>query len=258
MQLNNSNYFSLGAQKTFWSVSQFKAFEKCEAAALAEIKGRYQRKTSPAQLVGSYVDAYFADELEAFYIEHQEEVFNKRTGELKAEFRNSENVIAAIERQPVMKQFMSGERQAIKTAELFGVPWKIKMDFYDGERIVDLKVVRNFEPTYEEGYGMRPWIEYWGYDIQGAVYQRVEQFASNRSRPLPFYLAVATKEDPPDVALIQIPQHVLDTALKVVESKIDRFDLVKTGEIQPTRCERCAYCRQTKVLWKPEVYDPEE
>lgn len=256
MQLNNSNYFSSDAMMEYWSVSQFKAFDKCEAAALAELRDEYRRKETTALLVGSYVDAYFSDELEDFYIEHPE-VFNSRTGELKADFRNADEVIMALENQPVIMQFMSGERQAIRTAELFGVPWKIKMDFYSPDKIVDLKVVRNFEPIYEEGFGMRSWIEYWGYDIQGAVYQKVEQIASGRNTPLPFYLAAATKEDPPDIKLIQIPQHVLDTALKVVESKIDRFDLVKTGEIPPERCDKCAYCRKTKVITGPEVYEVE-
>ena len=57
---------------------------------------------------------------------------------------------------------------------------------------------------------------------------------------------------------IQIPQHVLDTALKVVEAKIDRFDLIKTGEIEPERCGRCDYCKRTKVLTVPSVYESEE
>ena len=34
--LTNENYFSLENQMMYMGVSQFKAFEKCEAAALAE------------------------------------------------------------------------------------------------------------------------------------------------------------------------------------------------------------------------------
>ena len=36
MILTNSNYFSKKANMEYMSVSQFKAFDKCEAAALAE------------------------------------------------------------------------------------------------------------------------------------------------------------------------------------------------------------------------------
>ena len=58
--------------------------------------------------------------------------------------------------------------------------------------------------------------------------------------------------------MIQIPQSVLDTALEVVESKIDRFDLVKNGEIEPNRCETCEYCKTTKILMEPSIYESAE
>ena len=75
---------------------------------------------------------------------------------------------------------------------------------------------------------------------------------------MPFYLAMVTKEKVPDIAVVQIPQHVLDAALKVVEAKIDRFDLIKHGELLPELCGRCNYCKETKVLRAPEVYEIEE
>ena len=102
------------------------------------------------------------------------------------------------------------------------------------------------------------WVSYWGYDIQGAVYQQIEKLYSGRLEPLPFYIVAVTKEKVPDVKVIHIPQYMLDTALKVVESKIDRLDLVKHGEIEPERCEVCDYCKQTKVLTEPEEYEAEE
>ena len=58
--------------------------------------------------------------------------------------------------------------------------------------------------------------------------------------------------------MIELPQHVLDTALKIVEAKIDRFDLVKTGEIPPERCGHCEWCKQTKILTVPSVYEVEQ
>jgi MinD superfamily P-loop ATPase len=44
----------------------------------------------------------------------------------------------------------------------------------------------------------------------------------------------------------------------VVEAKIDKFDLVKMGEIEPERCGKCEYCKQTKRLTAPSVFEPEE
>ena len=53
MVLTNDNYFSPEAAKEFWSVSQFKAFNRCEAAGLAEALGEYEREESDALLIGS-------------------------------------------------------------------------------------------------------------------------------------------------------------------------------------------------------------
>ena len=75
---------------------------------------------------------------------------------------------------------------------------------------------------------------------------------------MPFYLAAVTKEKVPDIKVIEIPQHILNAALNLVEAKIDRFDLIKTGEVEPIRCESCDYCKSTKVLTGPEVYEIEE
>ncbi len=262
MTLTRSNYFSSDAAKAFWSVSQFKAFQKCEAAGLAAAMGEYERETTTALLVGSYVDAFFTGEkgaLGQFAIEHPE-IF-KKDGSLKAEFKQAETMIERVRRDPLMVEYLKGENQTIMTADLFGVQWKIKMDVYNpsGEepRIVDLKTVKDFDSVYEEGFGRRAWVEYWGYDIQGAVYQKVEQIASGRDKPLPFYIVAVTKEKTPDIAVIRLPQHILDTALKVVEAKIDRFDLVKTGEVPPVRCERCEYCKSTKILTEPMIYEVE-
>jgi len=257
MILTSTNYYSPESNAAHWSVSLFKAFDKCEASGLAQVKGEYEREQTDALLFGSYVDAYFSNELDDFIKRDGDKMF-KRNGEPYAKFAHASTVIDAIESQPLMMEFLQGEKQVIRTAELFDVSWKIKMDVFNGERIVDLKCVRDFEPLYKEGSGRVSWIEFWGYDIQGAIYQKVEQLSSGRDKPLPFYIVAVTKEKVPDVAVIQIPQHVLDTALKIVELKIDRFDLVKIGEIEPERCEKCEYCKQTKRLTAPSVFEPEE
>ena len=258
MNLTNSNYFTSEASQSYWSVSQFKSFCKCEACALAEISGEYQREPSTALLVGSYVDTFFTGDkgaLGRFVLEHPE-ITNSRTGALKSEFKHAETMIEAVKAQPLMMGYLRGKYQQIFTGTLFDVPWKIKVDVMNSFGIVDLKTVRDFSDIYETGFGYRSWIEYWGYDIQGAVYQAIVEQATGERRP--FYLVAVTKEKVPDVAVIQIPQHILDTALKIVESKIDRFDLVKKGLVPPNRCEVCEYCRSTKILTEPMVYEIEE
>ena len=258
--LNSENYHTMKANKEYWSVSQFKAFEKCEAAGLAEVLGEYKREETDALLIGSYVDSVLAgsrEETERFIETNGSKMF-KKNGELLAKFEHANKIIERAERDPLIKKYLTGDKQTIFTGELFGVPWKIKIDVYNGERIVDLKTVRDFADIYDIGYGWRSWIEYWGYDVQGAIYQKIEQIATGRDEPLPFYLAAVTKERVPDIAVVRIPQHVLDAAYRLVEAKIERFDLIKTGDVEPIRCGKCDFCKETKVLIEPEVYEIRE
>ena len=256
MTLTSGNYFSKEANQEFWSVSLFKAFDKCEASGLAQVEGQYEREETDALLIGSYVDAYFSGDIDGFIKRSGDKMF-KKNGEMYAKFEHANDIIDRVEEDPLMMDFLKGDKQQIRTADLFGVPWKIKMDVFDGDRIVDLKCVKDFSDIYKDGFGHVSWVEYWGYDIQGAIYQKVEQISSGRDKPLPFYIVAVTKEKVPDIKIIHFPQWYLDTALKVVESKIDRFDLVKTREIEPRRCEICDYCKMTKKLTEPEEFDTE-
>ena len=255
MKLTNNNYYTSDANKAYWSVSQFKTFDKCEAAGLAEVRGEYVREMTDALLIGSYIDAFFSGEMSEFLKMNGDKMF-KKNGEILAKFKHSDEIIDRIQDQAKMVEMLQGDKQRIFTAELFGVPWKIKTDVYNGERIVDLKIVRDFEDIYDKGFGYRSWLEYWGYDIQGAVYQKVEQLATGRDEPLPFYLVAATKEKVTDLKIIQLPQDVLNDALKIVEAKIERFDLIKSGDVEPIRCEKCDYCKATKIV-TPEIYERE-
>ena len=258
MELTNRNYFSPEAAREYWSVSQFKAFNKCEAAGLGEARGEFQREETDALLIGSYVDAYFSGELDEFIRIHGEKMFSKRGGGLLTKFTHANDIIDRVEADPLMMEYLTGEKQTVMATELFGVPWKAKFDVYDETKIVDLKCVRDFEDVFDKGYGWRSWVEYWGYDIQGAIYQKIEQIVTHREKPLPFYIAAVTKERVPDIKVIQIPQHVLDAAYNMVEAKIERFDLIKSGDVEPVRCEKCDYCKATKVLTAPEIYEIKE
>ena len=241
MILTAENYFSKEAQTEYMGSSQFKAFDKCEAAALAELNGEYVPEKTSALLVGSYVDAYFSGELDRFKGQNPE-IF-KRDGNLKSEYVQADDIIRRIDGDSMFKKYISGQAQVIMTGEISGVPVKIKIDsFHPGRAIVDLKIMRDFLPVWVEGRGRLPFAEAWGYDIQGAMYRAVE------GHDLPFILAAATKERVPDIALISIPSDVLDTAMEYVASKIQRFADIKRGLIAPERCEHCDYCKATKVL----------
>lgn len=238
MDLTNANYYSREANAYYMSVSQYKAFDKCEAAAMAELRGEYVRPKTTALLVGSYVDAWFEGTLAQFQAENPE-IF-KRDGSLKADFVQAERIIERVQQDTLYMEYMSGEKQRIFTAELFGAPWKIKIDSLLPDKIVDGKVIRSLEPVMGQNF-----VEYWGYDIQGGIYQAVEGGGK------PFYLAPVTKEEPADLAVIHLPEYMLHDAREVVRKRLPRILAVKAGEVEAERCERCAYCRATKKLTRP-------
>ena len=245
--LTAENYFDRENQEKYFSVSQFKAFEKCEAAAMAEIRGEYEPEKTVSMLVGSYVDAHFEGTLDIFRAKNPD-IFTIK-GELRSNFKQAEDIIQRLERDELFMEYMSGQSQVIMTGELFGYPWKIKMDSYHpGKMIVDMKIVKDFQPMWVEGEGKIPFIEAWGYDLQGAVYQAIEK------NGLPFYIAAATKEKVTDLEIFNIPQENMNIALKIVEVKIDRFADIKAGLIEPIRCGHCDYCKQTKKLSEPVPY----
>lgn len=247
MKLTQKNYFSRSANMEFMSVSQFKSFEKCPAKALAEIKGKFKREETTSMLVGSYVDAYFEGTL-ANFIKHHPDIF-KKDGTLKADYLQAEEIIKRILKDRLFKKYMSGEKQVIMTGSISGVPVKIKIDSLLQDKIVDLKIMKDFDNAYDPERGSLPWFEYWGYDLQGAVYQEIVR--QNTGEKLPFYLAAATKEKVTDIDIVHINQDALDFALERFTQNVELFDAMKQGIITPDRCGKCQYCKETKKIKTP-------
>ena len=248
MKLIGSNYHSPEANKAYWSVSQFKAFKDCQAAALAELEGKYERPVSEAFLQGGYVDAHFSGTL-AEYLEEHPEIVNSRTGELKAAYIKSRAAIERAESDPLFIRYVQGgDVQRIMTAEIFGKPWKVKIDCLHDDKIVDLKYMRNMDDVYKDG-GWKSFVRAYGYDLQGYIYQSVVEAVTGKH--LPFFLAVITKEDPADIELIHIDDKYLNVCKGMIEHYLPEFDAVKQGKVEPARCGSCPYCRQTKTLTEP-------
>jgi len=250
--LTEQNYHSIEANQVYMSASQFKAFQRCEAAALEESMGRWTPEPTTALLVGSYVDAHFSQTLDLF--KAQNPAIFKRDGGLKAEFQQAEEIISRIERDPVFMEHLDGERQPILTGAIGGVPFKAKPDVLHPDRIVDLKIMRDFAPVWsaEEGHRV-PFVEAWGYDFQGAIYQEIVR--QNTGKRLPFIIAAATKEPVPDIGLFSIPQARLDYCLDLVEHLAPEYSEIKLGVRWSDRCEKCDFCKATKRLDGPVDYD---
>ena len=276
MKLTNGNYYGTKANLEFMSVSQFKQFQKCEAMAMAELNGEYERPQSKALLLGSFVDEMLTGTKKSqiqFVCDNFSELFQK-SGKLSkldeagriavvtdyfADVFNAENkpyaeivqaleTIERIKKQPLMMKHFKSKHQVIMTGEIAGVPFKIKMDNYKpDEFIADCKYMASLRsPNMFE-----PMVKYWGYDLQGAVYQEIVR--QNTGAKLPVYLDIATKETPAHLAVAQINQYDLDEALEIVKALAPRFQQIKKGEITPTRCDEynCDYCTTTHIITEP-------
>ena len=263
LKLTAENYFSPEADMEYMSASQFKSFRKCEAAAMAELRGEWGRKSTTALLVGSYVDAHFSDEMEQFKAEHPE--MFKKDGTLKADFIKAQKAVERLEADDLARMLLSGKHQTIKTVKIAGVWYKTKSDSlltarqveaickrfpeirvlvpFGGGMIVDLKYIKDFEDVWDDSlFEKVSFVEFWGYDIQGAIYQKAN------NKPLPFVIVGVTKEDEPDIDAMYIPDTDLSFALAEVEELSPRYAAIKRGEIEPVGCGKCAYCRSQKRL----------
>lgn len=270
--LVDENYHKPEMRKLYMGYSQFKDFLECEKEALARVNGEIEDKTSDALLFGGYVDAYFSKEMDKFTKAHPE-MFNIKTGELKAPFKNIHNVIEAIEGDELLMKYLNGDHQVIMTGTIAGVPFKIKVDsYFKGKAIVDQKIMRDMCPVWievDDGFGgtknvKTNFVEAFRYDLEGAIYQEIVHqnetnpnspfFVSEDAPKLPFFLAVTTKEEAPDKAIIRIDQEYLDKALAEVAEKAPRYQAIKEGRIAPNGCGKCKTCRSSKKLARTEVY----
>ena len=250
IELTEKNYFSQESNKQWFSVSQFKQFMKCSARAVAELKGEYIPERGRALVLGSYVDEHLTgtpESMDKFIKENYSELY-KKNGEPYADVAQADEAINRIRNQPLMLQYLRGEYQKIMTGEIAGVPVKIKMDCYkDGEFISDLKYLASLRsPNLFTNV-----VDYWNYTLQGAVYQEIVY--QNTGKRLPFYLVIATKENPCHVAVVKIDQFDMDEQLEIVRQNIGRFNQMKLGLLEPERCEEygCDYCTTTKILTEP-------
>lgn len=243
--LIEETYYSHESNIKYMSASQFKDFLACESMALAKLNCKFIEPKSTALLVGSYVDAHFEGTLDIFKAKNSD-IFTQK-GELKAPYKQAELIIDRIERDGLFNSLMSGKKQVIMTGMIENVPFKIKIDsYFENELIVDLKVMKNFEKIWVDGLGKIPFVEAWGYDIQGTIYQEIVR--QNTGKTLPFYIAGATKEDEPNIEIMEIEKARLDYCLGIVKENAPKFAEIKSGVVLPNKCCKCDYCKNTKVL----------
>ena len=266
MELTNENYFTLEADRYYMSNSQYKLFRKCEAMAIAKLKGDWKQEETSALLTGKYVHAWNEGILDQFIEENSPKIYT-RNHTKRAEFKKADEIIEIIKNDNLLMKALSGENEVIFTAEMFGAPWKILIDSYlpDEKRFGDLKVLKDIDnPIWsknEDGIRIPQSVfEHRGYFDQMAIYSEIERLANKRTDHFEPFLAVVTKEPVPDKAIISFVstdealEDFLSYRLYSIEQNMERILSVKNGDSKPRRCENCEYCRSTKKLKKTTFY----
>lgn len=244
MELNNANYYSHNANIEYMSYSQFKQFNECPAKAMAILKGECETEKTDALLIGSYVDAWLDGELDKFK-ENNPEIFNSRTGELKANFKMAYELCEVIKNDETLYNLLTGERQVILTGNIAGVKFKAKIDSLTDNYIVDGKVVKDCNDVWLDGE-KRPFYMANRYDLQAVIYEKL--LMQNQFKDLPYLLAVVTKEKTPDKQLFLINEIAKDDALQEIINKAPIYDAMKKGREEVYGCGVCDYCRSMKKL----------
>lgn len=266
-KLTAENYHGIEANKIYCSKSQFLDFygvDGCEARAIARIKGEFEEPKSDALLVGSYVDCLLTEpQKENEFIAEHPEIISSRgatKGLLKSDFQRASVMVERVKKDKKMMYYLSGEHQTIMVGNIFGLPFKIKMDSYlPGKAIVDLKTVESIHKGYYTSAGRVSFVEYFDYILQGAIYQEIVY--QNTGKRLPFFLVCVSKEPIPDIAIVEIDNETLhnriygnDLTPEGISRECQQIMMLKNGEVEPTRCNHCAYCLPTKTIDMPISY----
>lgn len=257
--LTAENYYSKEADRLYLSNSLFKSVYgypgdpwPCEAAALSG-----ERQETEALLVGGYVDAAFESDaaFAKFKAEYEDALMLKsRKGYYKFVL-DADIAIARARQDRVFMSYLDGSHQTVMTGKIAGHDFKIKMDDYkSGVRITDLKYVKSAAEAYNEALKRRvTFIEDYGYQVQGAIYREVVR--QNTGRLLPFYIAYITKEENPDIGVVEVPSDMMDDALDYVKLMLTARPMAAV-RAAPRMCSRrgCQFCRSRKVLSGPMPY----
>jgi len=256
MQLSHDDYFSPEMMQKYMSTSQFKAFEKCQAAALAELQGE-PVEDKQAFKEGRFFEACLSGEEHLFISQNPDMVSSRGAskGDLKANYIKVANSVEAFNRQPMFTDILGRcKSQVIVTGEIAGVPFKGCIDFLDMDTLngYDTKCMRGFDKIYSETeYARISWYFAYGYHYQAAIYAELLRQMYGKAGQQ--HIIAATKEDVPNVAAMCFSDDILENAIEIIKEYAPRYQAIKQGKVEPERCEKCDYCKQTKVITGFEV-----
>lgn len=256
MNLTLQNYFSVEADKEYMSVSQFKNFKLCEAKAIYDLENDCQEEKQ-AFLEGQLFEALVSGDAQLFMAKHPEIISTRgaTAGQIKSEFKKIINAAEKFNSQNFFRNIIDKcEKQVILTGEINGIKVKCALDLFDKETnsVYDIKCMKDFKEQWnKEEKAYVPWFYHWGYVLQLAVYREIVR--QNFGDPKEIGLIAATKEDIPDIEAISFSSELLDLELENFKLKIKRYDDIKKGKLEPTKCSCCDYCKSIKNINRFEV-----
>lgn len=261
--LTADNYYD---DFTYMSTSRFKEFIKCPRRQLAIELGMWEdKKSNDAFIVGNYVHSYFeSPEAHRRFLEgHRSDLYatkGKTKGQLKAAFKVADKMIRTLEVEELFNRVYHGssgdevEKERIFTGELYGIPFKCKVDSinFTGGYFLDLKTMdtlagEKFSPTirrYTKG-ALYNVLEY-QYDLQMYIYQQL--IAQEVGYEMTPYIMAVSKESIPDKELIMVTDSILDHGRQILEANEETIRSIWECEVDAEGCGHCDYCLAHKTL----------
>lgn len=251
MNLNKDNYYSKEMNEKYMSVSAFKSIMECEAKYIAEQDGLYARPSSKALTVGNYVHTSFDSESEyiKFIEENHSEIFQKN-GKKYADFVQADKMIKTLKEEPFAMEMLDGEKEVIMIGNLYGMDWKIRIDNLNLEKgfFSDIKTTKGLYDRYwSDKFGAYvSFVQNYDYVMQMYMYREI--IKQNTNLELEPYIVAVTKESTPDKAVIRLDSGRYEFEDYYITENAERVKQVWKREVEHKRCEKCDYCRKSKVL----------
>jgi len=263
LKLNHDNYFSIEANLEYMSASQIKAFETCEASALEEVKTGMESERE-AFKEGKFFEASICGREDLFIMQNPDMVSSRGTtkGDLKANFKKVVGSIDEFKRHKIFMDIIDRcQQQVIVTGIIpctrndmtIDIPFKGAIDFLDMETLdfYDSKCMKDFNNVWSQADNMKiKWYFAYRYQYQCAIYRELilQTFGREAGKA---HIMATTKEDIPDSTFFYFSKEILDNAIEIIEYDAPKYQQIKQGQIEPTRCEKCEYCRRTRIITEP-------
>lgn len=276
MELTRENYYTPDADWEYMSCSQYQAWNECEARELAKLQGRWLDEEKEAFLVGNYFHTHFEspEAHEQFCNEHFDKIFKTKTIKGKggmpdqtvvtgkyAPYEQADKMIAVAEGDELIRSLLDipGENEMIMHGQLFGVPWRIRLDKYvaSGRMIIDYKTVANIGELRwsNEMREKVTFIDAYGYMMRAAVYSEIEKQNAQSDKDPNFLIIAISKQDYPDKEVLMLNHRQrYDYELEKIKERLPMIQMIKEGRAKPKRCGFCDYCRATKKLYAIKPY----